>query len=145
VALLGTSGGAPDLEGTGGWPGVSSRVHAVVDWYGPTDVLQVDDAYTDANSASHQLVGGPIHEHKDVAARINPITYISSDCPPFLIGHGSEDCLVPLNQSELLHNALQNAGVESELDIVPGKGHEPLGEAHIAKVHAFFDRHLRSA
>lgn len=145
VALLGTSGGVAELEGTGGWQGVSSRVQAVVDWYGPTDVLQVDDAYTEANSASHQLVGGPIHAHKDVAARINPITYISPGCPPFLIGHGTEDRLVPMNQSQLLHDALQKAGIECELDVVPGKGHEPLGEAHIAKVHAFFDRHLRPA
>jgi acetyl esterase/lipase len=143
VALLGTSGGATDLEGTGGWPGVSSRVQAVVDWYGPTDVLQVDPAFESANSASSELVGGPIHEHADVAARINPITYISPDCPPFLIGHGSEDTAVPVEQSILLYDALQRAGIESELDIVPGKGHEPLGDEHIAKVHTFFDRHLR--
>jgi acetyl esterase/lipase len=144
ASLLGTSSGAAELEGTGGWPGASSRVQAVVDWYGPTDLLQIDEAFENATSASKELVGGPIREHTDAATRINPITYISSHCPPFLIGHGAADNSVPVEQSILLYEALQEAGIESELDIVPGMGHEPLGAEHIAKVHAFFGRHLRA-
>jgi acetyl esterase/lipase len=143
VALMGTSGDAADLEGNGGWPGVSSRVQAVVDWYGPTDLLQVDESFTSAHEAAALLAGGPIGEHRDVAARVNPISYIAPDCPPFLIMHGDKDAVVPLNQSQLLHDALQKAGVESQFTVVPGKGHEPLGDEPLAQVHAFFDRHLR--
>jgi acetyl esterase/lipase len=42
VALLGTSGGTADLEGKGGNADQSSRVQAVVDFFGPTDFLQMD-------------------------------------------------------------------------------------------------------
>ena len=41
AALLGTSGGVASLEGSLN-PGASSRVSAVVDWFGPTDFLQLD-------------------------------------------------------------------------------------------------------
>ena len=39
VALLGTTAGVKELEGPGGNADQSSRVQAVVDWYGPTDLL----------------------------------------------------------------------------------------------------------
>lgn len=143
VALMGTAGDEPGLEGNGGWSGVSSRVQAVVDWYGPSDVLKVDKAFASAWEAAELLLGGPPEELMDLAAVANPITHISDACPPFLIMHGDQDSVVPLNQSELLHEALQRAGRNSRLVVVPGKGHEPLGDDAVAQVHAFFDRHLR--
>ena len=44
VALLGTSGDVAELEGNLGNPGVSSRVQAVVDYFGPTNFLRMDAA-----------------------------------------------------------------------------------------------------
>ena len=38
VSLLGVTDGDEGLEGDGGYPGVSSRVQAVVDMFGPTDL-----------------------------------------------------------------------------------------------------------
>ncbi len=143
AALLGTSGGAKELEGSGGWPEHSSRVQAVVVWFGPSDLLRMGGTHSNPDSPESRLIGGPIQENKAKAARASPITYVSKDSPPFLVMHGAEDAVVPPNQSELLHAALRNAGVESELVIVPGKGHEFLGEEASRKVAAFFDRHLR--
>ena len=143
VALMGTAGDEASFEGDGGWSGVSSRVQAVVDWYGPSDLLQIDDAFTSAHEAAALLLGRAPSDDPEAAASVNPITHISDDCPPFLIMHGDQDQVVPLNQSQLLHDALEKAGIESELVIVPGKGHEPLGEEAIGKVYAFFNRHLR--
>jgi acetyl esterase/lipase len=40
AALLGTSADVEELEGNGGWGEYSSRVHAVVDCFGPTDFKQ---------------------------------------------------------------------------------------------------------
>ena len=145
AALMGTAGDEAGFEGDGGWPGLSSRVQAVVDWYGPSDLLQVDDAFASAHEASALLLGKPPAQDLDAAARVNPITHISDNCPPFLIMHGDEDQVVPLNQSQLLHEALEKAGIESELTVVAGKGHEPLGDDALAKVYAFFNRHLRPA
>jgi dipeptidyl aminopeptidase/acylaminoacyl peptidase len=89
------------------------------------------------------LVGGPIQENKDKVAAANPITYVTKDDPPFLIMHGDKDDLVPLGQSELLHAALQKAGVESKLHVVQGAGHGFGGRELEAMVDEFLDRHLR--
>jgi len=153
VALLGTSGGVPELEGELGHPEQSSRVQAVCDFFGPSDFLRMDDvagnmAHDAPDSPESQLVGAPIQEHPDLVARANPITYITPGGPPFLIVHGQEDHTVIANQSELLYAALKEAGVEATLHLVPGAGHgfqgaTPAQQAQIdAWVDAFFDQHL---
>jgi acetyl esterase/lipase len=146
AALVGTSGDVKELEGGGGWPEQSSRVQAVVDWFGPTDFLKMGKNKIDhdaANSPESQLIGGAIQENKEKVSRANPITYVSKDDPPFLIMHGDKDDLVPPGQSGLLNEALQKAGVESTLHVVPGAGHGFGGKDIDAKVDAFFDRHLK--
>jgi acetyl esterase/lipase len=90
VALLGTSGDVKELEGKGGNPEQSSRVQAVVDWFGPTDFLQMGGSHNDAKSPESQLLGGAVQENKEKAAKANPITYVSKDDPPFLIMHGDK-------------------------------------------------------
>jgi acetyl esterase/lipase len=146
VALLGTSGDVKDLEGTGGHAELSSRVQCVVDFFGPTDFLRMGKNKLDhdaAGSPESLLVGGPIQENRDKVARANPISYVTKDDPPFLLMHGDKDDLVPAGQSELLHEALKKAGVESSLEIVTGAGHGFGGKEIDAKVDAFLDRHLK--
>ncbi len=128
VALLGTSGGVAEMEGAVGVTGVSSRVQAVVDFFGPTDFLQMSKfpstiPHDAPDSPESLLVGGAIQENKDKVARANPITYVTPDDPPFLIVHGDEDKLVPINQSELLLDALRKAGVDSRFQPMKGEGH----------------------
>jgi len=148
VALLGTSGGVGELEGNLGNAGYSSRVQAVVDFFGPTDFLQMPKfpgsiLHEAPDSPESQLIGGPILQNKDKAARANPITYIGKDSPPFLIMHGDQDRMVPANQSELLAEALKKAGIEVQLGIVKGAGHGFGGHDIRLAVEAFFDRHLK--
>jgi acetyl esterase/lipase len=145
AALVGTSGGVKDLEGTGGWADQSSRVQAVVDWFGPTDFLQMGRnkiEHDSPGSPESQLIGGPIQENKEKAAKANPITYVAKDNPPFLIMHGDKDDLVPLGQSELLEAALQKAGVEATLHVVKGAGHGFRGPELDKMVEDFFVKHL---
>src|SRR5574338_458156 len=47
AALLGTTSVRGELEGDEGVTGVSSRVQAVCDWYGPTDLLKINDQMPD--------------------------------------------------------------------------------------------------
>jgi hypothetical protein len=42
AAFVGISGDVADMEGDLGNPGFSSRVQAVVDWFGPTDLTAMD-------------------------------------------------------------------------------------------------------
>lgn len=132
AAFVGTSGDVIEMEGDLGNTNVSSRVEAVVDWFGPTDVtlmarqsgprsLIQHDA---PNSPESRLLGGPVQEKRDVAKTANPLTYIDKNDPPFLIMHGDNDQLVPLGQSLILAKALVDAGVEVTMKTIPGAGHE---------------------
>ncbi len=149
VALLGTSADVADLEGGGGWAGHSSRVRAVCVWYGSSDLLRMGGADTDTDydapdSPVSRLVGGPIQEHPDRAARANPCAYVTGDEPPFLILHGDADRVVPWRQSAILYEAL--GGTDVTFHTVRGAGHGGPAFEHPATlrlVAAFFDRHLR--
>jgi acetyl esterase/lipase len=146
AALLGTSGGVKDLEGDLGNAGYSSRVQAVVDYFGPTDLPKwrpTSDPRVNEKLSESRMMGFDVVKYPARAARGNPITYVSKDDPAFFIGHGQEDNLVPVSQSELLHAALRKAGVASELHVVPGAGHSVNGLALDAAVRAFFDRRLK--
>ncbi len=154
VALLGTTGAVKELEGDGPNKNESSAVQAVVDWFGPTDMLQmkaqadVKQAF-DADSADSpvgRLFGGPVQEHKELAEQANPLHFITKDAAPFLIFHGDKDNLVPLGQSKILDEALKAAKVESTLIVIEGAGHGGPGfgsPENLQKIQDFFDKHLK--
>lgn len=121
VALLGT---APDDPAwTDGRVDVSSRVQAVVDWYGPTDFAKMGGTHDDAHSPEARLIGGAVQDHLPQVAVASPLTYITPDDAPFLILHGDRDDTVPFEQSELLVNALRAAKVGVDFYSVRGAGH----------------------
>jgi acetyl esterase/lipase len=150
AALLGTSGGVPELEGNGDNLSYSSQVQAVCDVSGPADLVRLfhDASGTPTvtkpktSTAVRALLGGSIDETKALAA--SPTHYISKDDPPFLIIHGEQDTTVPVSQSQLLAAALKAAGVEVTLNIVPEHGHGPAGPGFQRVIKAFFDKHLKS-
>jgi acetyl esterase/lipase len=129
AAMLGTTGETRVFD-VGENLDFSSRVRAVADWFGPTDFLQMD-AHRLADGMVHDspgspesvLIGGALQKNKDRAVKANPITYITSSAPPFLIAHGDLDRLVPINQSKLLEAALKKAGVAVSFYTVKGGGH----------------------
>jgi len=128
--------------------GVSSRVQAVCDWFGPIDFLQMNRFpgamdHDAPDSPESLLIGDPIQEHPDKVRRANPLTYVSADDPPFLIMHGDRDPLVPLHQSQLLADALRAAGVPVQLEVIRGAGHGFGGPAVRDRVRAFFRARLQ--
>lgn len=134
VALLGTSCGAAALEGADlGNANQSSCVQAVVDWFGPTDFLQMDKQFAGtscpathdaADSPESLVIGAPIQTVPDKVKLVNPITYASAAAPPFLIQHGTADCNVPPQQGQLLYDALKAAGSDkATLTFLEGAGH----------------------
>ena len=119
-----------DIEGqVGAYTAYSSSVDAVVDWFGPTNMLLMDSCggtdfiHNAANSPASLYIGGPIQENKEKCLLASPITYIDPSDPPFLIFHGDKDNVVPHCQSELLYAALQKAKVQSQFFLVPGGSH----------------------
>lgn len=129
VALLGTSGGVKELEGTGGWGDQPSNVQAVIDLYGPTDFHQFvttkgyEGHNRDGSPESKLLGGGEVTANPKGIQRVNPITYVDKNDPPFLIFHGSNDPVVPPNQSESLLKALQSVKADVTLHVIEGAGH----------------------
>jgi acetyl esterase/lipase len=149
AAMLGTAGHVRAFE-VGEHLDQSSRVRAVVDYFGPTDFLQMDahrvpggQVHDASDSPESELVGGPIQDHPDRVARANPITYVTPDAPPFLIVHGEVDPLVPHHQSELLVAALQEAGVPVSFYTVRGAGHGGFTDPQVPILtREFLARHL---
>lgn len=142
-----------DVEGSlGRFTSSSSKVNAVVDWFGPTNFLLMDSCgsqmkHNDARSPESSLIGGPIQENKEKVAFADPISYVDKFTPPFLIFHGDKDPLVPLCESKRLYDKLQEKGVTSELVIVPGGGHGRgvLIDKYYDKMVAFFKNELAAA
>lgn len=154
VTMLGVAGDARDLEGQSGYLSVSSKVQAVCDMYGPSDILRMnvgrlsDERDHDApDSPNSRLLGGPVQENKERARRASPVTYVSADDPPFLIMHGDRDPTVPYHQSVILHEAMRKAGVDVTFRTIKGGAHGgPLVSTPetLRLIVDFFEKHLRS-
>lgn len=150
VALLGTAGGVAELEGSvGGNAAYSSRVQAVCDWYGPSNLITMGDYpsgldHRSASSPEGSLIGGAILDNPEKALAASPITYVSEDDPPFLIQHGTADNTVPFHQSVELDSALRLAGVDATfIPIVGGTHGGGFGADTVRqRVIAFFKRVL---
>jgi acetyl esterase/lipase len=141
VALLGSTNGLRKFEAPWlGNAGVSSRVQAVVDWFGPVNLLTMDrelrqagfqvepgEGHDAADSPESQLFGAPIQSIPARVRAANPVTYLRPGrrVPPFLIAHGDLDSVVPLQQSITLRRAIVRAAGpgSARLVVVRGSGH----------------------
>jgi acetyl esterase/lipase len=136
--MLGVTGGVDELEGeVGGNAEQSSRVQAIVDYYGPSDFVlrsQNQPSKTEKpDSPVRQLLGVPASENKDLAKFASPAFHVTGDDPPLLIIHGDGDKTVHLDQSERMVEEYRRAGLDVTLEIVPGGGHG--GAAHFTPVY----------
>ena len=122
--MLGTSGDVSGLEGNlGSWSDKSSRVDGVINFFGPSNLNGMGGWHNSADSPESLLLGGPVPENKKTARAASPITYVTKDDPPFLTIHGTNDALVPFDQSVELTNLLQKAGVLARLIPIQDGGH----------------------
>jgi acetyl esterase/lipase len=116
AALLGTSANVEELEDLSmGNPNETSHVNAVVDIIGPIDLLQIDSQLMQLGyepihgtpaSGIYALIGGQPTKFPDRCKAVNPITYLTTDCPPFYLQHGTADHVVPYLQSVNFAKAL---------------------------------------
>jgi acetyl esterase/lipase len=126
VALLGTAGPRAGWD-VGAYPEESSKVEAVVDMAGPSDLLTL------GNQGDSLLVAetfvkilGPF-PHKKLGAYLraaSPVTYVAPGDPPFLVMHSTDDEIVYPQQSNELSWDLGANEVPHQLMIVEGGGHE---------------------
>lgn len=122
VALLGVAGDVPEIAGReGSYPGESSRVQAVIDWFGATELRKPDELPLNSNRI--KLLGGRSEEKPELAALASPLAFVSPGDTPVLIMHGDRDGTVDLEHSRRFEQALRAAGVDVTLVVVEGAGH----------------------
>jgi acetyl esterase/lipase len=134
----------------------STRVKAVAVFFPPTDFTNWGKTRVDADNlgATSRMIGNLLYQggitsqNKDEIfeqiKKISPALRATSSAPPFLIYHGDADPLVPLQQSELLIEALKRENVPAKLIVKPGGGH-PWFTIHeeIAEVADWLDKELK--
>jgi len=161
-AMLGVSAGIPELEDLSlGNPDQPSNVQAVVDWYGPTNFLKMDEQlaanglaptigteHSDENSPESLLLGCKITEIPEQVKAANPETYIRENAPPFLIQHGVADPVVPVQQSIVLAENLKRVCEEDRVTLELFDGFEHVdprfaSPVNVERVLNFIDHHLK--
>ncbi len=121
----------------------SVEVAAIINWYGITDVA---DLMRGPNTKGYavQWLGG-LANRDEVARLTSPLTYVRGGLPPVLTIHGDADPIVPYQHGVRLHQALERAGVASELHTVAGGGHGGFNTAETLEIFAtiqqFLSRH----
>ena len=129
AVLIGVTNGLPDLEGKeGDHLDQSSSIQAIVDFYGPTNLMTILPQSTPHGlgirvPALEKLLGGQPETVADLAKLASSVTHVDSSDPPLLILHGDQDPQVPVNQSLELKWAYEQAGLPVKFDAVHGAGH----------------------
>ena len=143
--MLGTTGPADGLEGDAPADGPGTRVQAVVNYFGPTDLTA-----TDISPLSQALVrdflGATAADEPKMAARASPLTYVDPTDPPILTFHGTLDNVVPPTQAVRLGEAMTRVGMKGRTELLIGSGHGWAGAAMsrtMEATYAFFAAELR--
>lgn len=122
--MVGFTGDQPEFEPTGvatPYPGVSSKVRAVINLYGPANLLTRQEVDAEGvptgkfRAVGPAAVYGTDNPAAPVYVRASPVTHVTKNSPPVLILHGQIDLTVDRAQSEELAGVLAKHGVPHEL------------------------------
>lgn len=134
--------------------GTRGDVQAVIDWSGIADpaTLQADALgcgtidWNAPTSPAALLIGCSPADCPGSAAAAAPARHARRGNPPMLLMHGTADCFISPAQSENLHDALIQAGVDATLRLVGGIDHDsPFWSSPdaFAEVESFLERNLK--
>lgn len=144
--MLGVTGPDDGLEGDVAADAPSSRVQAVVNFFGPTE-LNAPDIPDISKPLVRDFLGGSPEEKPEACKQASPVTFTSKDDPPILTFQGTKDPLVPHTQAFRLTDAQTNAGVAGRVELLVGAGHGWGGddlERTFDEMLDFFDQHLKA-
>jgi acetyl esterase/lipase len=129
AALVGVTGGNAQLEGTlGDFPAQSSRVQAIVSYFGASDLTTILAQSTPIGlkvrePALVQLLGALPDKVPELARQASPVFQVDPGDPPLLLLHGDQDTQMPINQSHELEGAYSKLGLDVDFMVVHGVGH----------------------
>lgn len=124
VALLGTTDQSAEWD-VGQHLEQSSRVQAVITMAG---VMDLSRSFPNADIEAMKRVG--FGEYN--VAEASPITHVTPDDPPFLLIHGEQDQLVPVEQSQMMYERLVQANVPAQIIVVQNAGHSMISPGSTA-------------
>ncbi len=145
--MLGLTGPADGLEGDVAANSPDSRVRAVVNYFGPTD-LAASDLPEISKPLVKDFLGGTPQEKPAAAAKASPLTFVSKDDAPVLTFQGTKDPLVPFSQAIKLAEAMSAAGVPGRVELMVGAQHGWGGaemERTIRETFAFLETNLAAS
>ncbi len=125
VAMIGESAGGHLVAMVGVRPTEETRVAAVVDFYGPHDLLKRESERGEVSKNLRQFLGVEKLDAAGIAKlkEASPATYVKKGLPPFLFIHGTKDAAVPYGQSPLMCDKLKAAGNQCQVLTVDGAPH----------------------
>jgi acetyl esterase/lipase len=124
AALMGlVKDASPFLEGCPEMLPEIRRVRAVITLAGVFDYSEEEDFFYGFIDAISDFMGGPPDQVPENWAAASAITWVQGDEPPFLLVHGEVDTNVAPHQSEKFAEALEAAGTDVELVLLPGVNH----------------------
>jgi acetyl esterase/lipase len=130
------------------YPGVSSQVQCVVDFFGPTDLSLYAESEGLVDSFMVPFLTKQCKTDPTCYKRASPLEYVTKNAPPTMVIHGTVDLLVPIIHSERLVKKMKAAGVETEFLPMQWKGHGWSGpavrESALASLD-FLNKHLKKA
>jgi len=104
----------------------TGNVKAVVDLFGPTDLnwMYFDHPFPQiAQPILINFMGTDAVKDSALYAQASPINYVSASSPPTIIFHGTDDAVVPIEQSISLQAKLQSYNVINSFIVYQGEGH----------------------
>ncbi len=145
--MLGVTDGDDGLEGPDVPAGApDTRIRAVVNYFGPTD-LAADDIPLVSRPLLRDFLGGTVAQKPELAKQGSPLTFLTKDDPPVLTFQGTKDPLVPHSQAVKLMEAMSTLGVPGRVELIVGGGHGDWGRAEIERTVEdavrFLDRTLK--
>ena len=148
VQFLGVTADVPEFEGDEGNKKVSSKVQAVVNFYGPSDFTKSYGKSVDAHEVLPLWLGGNLQQEYKRHILSSPLYWVTPKAAPTLLVHGTKDNYVAYEQAIWIYDRLKASQVEVELLPLEGAGHGFSGkdaERANTAMFAFFDKHLKSA
>jgi acetyl esterase/lipase len=107
--------------------GDNLNIQAVVNWFGISDIAALDTyfqfkLFPPEFNYPRRWIGNE-DSLQSISELYSPINHITPDSPSTLTIHGTNDLVVPYNQSVALHKALEKAGVRNRLITLENRNH----------------------
>ncbi|MDB5193310.1 MAG: lipase [Segetibacter sp.] len=130
VGLVGASAGAHLALLQAYRFNTNGNIKAVVDLFGPTDLTTLYNNHPISQASQPVLVnllGATPATNPTLYQQASPINYVTASSVPTLIFHGTDDFIVPINQSITLRTKLQTANVPVQYVSYTAEGHGWVG------------------